>query len=545
MTSTPILADTQTPSTICDEDIDEKFAQIIATEWPKLEGRQTPNSLAYTPGDVQLGLKAAELARRSSSHIRAMPWQSWSLERIMSKSADGTWTHPECCLIVPRQNGKSLILSIRVLYGLYKLGENIVFTAQQWETAKSLWKRTWAIVKSTPWLRELVESKTCSQGRGTIVLKSGAQVVFTTRSKDAGRGLDVVDLEIYDEAYDLTEADMAALSPTKMAANDPQTIYTSSAVNQDQHPNGAVLAAVRERGLAGEEGLFFAEWMAADGLDRADHETWRWANPSFGVIQTVKKLTAELRKFSTEAGKKSFDVEYLGRGDWPRLSSDIETWSVITEGTWRALHDPAPALIGPVAISIDRTMDGSLWVIAAAQRTEAGRIHVEVGYCQAGTHEQILTLLLAVVGAWNPCVIATDSKSHATVLEPHLITAQLELIKMTTNQMATSCRAFVDDADDKVISHSNQKVLNDSVEGAVERTLPGGDFVFDKRAEAIVAPLNAAQIARWALLTFGSRIPGKTATPKVEDPLDSIGRWSSGRTYETEANQFDALTAGF
>lgn len=545
MTSTPVLADTEIPSTICDEDIDEKFAQIIATEWPKLEGRQTPNSLAYTPGDVHLGLKAAELARRSSSRIRAMPWQAWSLERIMSKSADGTWTHPECCLIVPRQNGKSLILSIRVLYGLYKLGENIVFTAQQWETAKSLWKRTWAIVKSTPWLRELVESKTCSQGRGTIVLKSGAQVVFTTRSKDAGRGLDTVDLEIYDEAYDLTEADMAALSPTKMAAEDPQTIYTSSAVNQDQHPNGAVLAAVRERGLAGEEGLFFAEWMAPDGLDRTDHETWRWANPSFGVIQTVKKLTAELRKFSTEAGKKSFDVEYLGRGDWPKLASDVPTWTVVGRTAWHDLHDEAPALTGPVAVSIDRTMDGSLWVIAAAQRTELGRIHVEIGYYQAGTHEQILLLLLAVVAAWNPCVIATDSRSHAAVLEPHLTAAGLELIKMTTNQMATSCRAFVDDAEGAVISHSNQRALNDSVEGAVERTLPGGDFVFDKRADAIVAPLNAAQIARWGLLTFGSRVSTKTAAPKVEQSLDSIGAWSGSRGYETDVSQFDALAAGF
>ena len=163
-----------TPSTICDEDIDAKFAEIIAAEWPKLEGRQTPNSLAYTPGDVELGRKAVELARRSASRIRAMPWQSWSLERIMSKDPDGTWTHPECCLIVPRQNGKSLILSLRVLYGLFKLGEKIVFSAQQWETAKSLWKRTWNIVKTTPWMLKRVESKTCSQGRGTIGPAAGA-----------------------------------------------------------------------------------------------------------------------------------------------------------------------------------------------------------------------------------------------------------------------------------------------------------------------------------------------------------------------------------
>nr|WP_020794747.1 terminase large subunit [Gordonia sp. NB41Y] len=299
-----------TSSAVSDFDVDAAFADIIAKEWPNLEGRQTPNSLCFSPGNLELGAKACELARRAG-RIRSMPWQSWSLGQIMSKAPDGTWVHPECCLIVPRQNGKSLILTIRVLYGLFKLGEKIIFSAQQWETAKSLWKRTWAIVKTTPSLQRLVESHTCSQGRGTIILASGAEVVFTTRSANAGRGLDKVDLVIYDEAYDLTEADMAALSPTKMAADDPQTIYTSSAVNQEQHPNGQVLAAVRRRMIACEEGLFGAEWMAPETMDRGDPKTWRWANPAFGVIQTVKKLMAEFKAMTTAPGQKSFDVEYL------------------------------------------------------------------------------------------------------------------------------------------------------------------------------------------------------------------------------------------
>ena len=58
----------------------------------------------------------------------------------------------------------------------------------------------------------------------TIDLANGARVVFTTRSANAGRGLERTDLIIYDEAYDLTEADMAALSPTAPTLPMEQTI---------------------------------------------------------------------------------------------------------------------------------------------------------------------------------------------------------------------------------------------------------------------------------------------------------------------------------
>ncbi|ORL01556.1 hypothetical protein [Prescottella equi] len=509
-----------TPSTICDEDIDAKFGEIIAAEWPKLEGRQTPNSLAYTPGDVALGLKAVELAKRSASRIRAMPWQSWSLERIMSKAADGTWTHPECCLIVPRQNGKSLILSLRVLYGLFKLGEKIVFSAQQWETAKALWKRTWAIVKTTPWMRKHVESHTCSQGRGTIVLASGAEVVFTTRSANAGRGLDRVDLEIYDEAYDLTEADMAALSPTKMNSDDPQTIYTSSAVNQDQHPNGQVLAAVRQRGHEGEEGLFFAEYMAPEELDRADPQTWRWANPSFGVIQTDKKLAAELRKFSTDAGKKSFDVEYLGRGDWPGAVD--ETPAVIEAEHWNTMTNPTPERVGPISLAVDATPNAEWWTVAAAQRTSNGRIHLEVGFHKQVPRADVVEYLVSLVRRWKPCALVIDRKSPAMILVPELLAAKIEPETTTAPQMVTACTGFYNDATHGDLSHVGDEVLAAAIAGATQRNVTGGGWAWNRTTNAVISPLVAATLARWGLMEFGA-----LAAPPKQMPTQKSARTRS------------------
>jgi len=490
-----------TPSTISDVDLDEKFREIIEAEWPKLTGRQTPDALLYTEGDITLGLKAAELGRRSASRIRSMPWQSWSLEQILARNPDGTWTHPECCLIVPRQNGKSLILMLRVLYGLFKLGEKIVFSAHQWQTAKALWKRTWTIIKTTRWMLKHVVGKTCSQGRGTIELDTGAEVVFTTRSAHAGRGLDVIDLEIYDEAYDLTEADMAALSPTKMNAADPQTIYTSSAVNQDDHPNGEVLAAVRRRGReAVESGLFFAEWMAANG-DRGDPETWRRATPSYGVIATEKKLGDEFRKFSTPRGRKVFDVEYLGRGDWP--ADPDETAAVIDRKVWADMTDTSPRLRGQIALALDLSRDRKWWAIGAAQATTDGRKHLEVGYYRTATHAEVVSYVLAVITAWDPCALVIDRKSLAAVIVPKLLAAGVEPELVGAPQLAVAYGLFYDGALAGELSHTGQKILTDGVEAASTRELPGGDTVWANATP----PLMVATWALWGLETFGIEKP--------------------------------------
>lgn len=526
-----------TPSTVSEVDLDEAFREIIEREWPKLTGRQTPDALLYTEGDNTLGIKAAELGHRSASRIRTMPWQSWSLEKILAKNPDNTWTHPECCLIVPRQQGKSLILSLRVLYGLFKLGEIIVFTAHQWRTAESLWKRTYQIVKSTPWMAKHVASKTCSQGRGTIVLHSGAEVVFTTRSAHAGRGLDRVDLEIYDEAYDLTEADMAALSPTKLAAPDPQTIYTSSAVNAEQHHNGHVLAAVRRRGREGiEAGLFFAEWMAATG-DRTHPDTWRMAEPSFGVIAKVSTLENELRRFSTPAGRKSFDCEYLGRGDWP--ADQDETAPAIDPEVWARMKDTAPRLRGQIALSIAQSKDRSWWVIGAAQATTEGRKHLEIGYFRRANHVEVVSYVLAVIAAWDPCVLVIDRKDNAAVIVPKLIAAGVEPELVGAAEYAVAYGLFYDGALAHELSHTGQKILTDEIESGTTRELPGGDTVWAGAGP----PLLTATWALWGLETFGADKP-VPASPS-RGASTPVPHHRTGPTTVTTSDGIDVFATAF
>ncbi|NKV12594.1 hypothetical protein GS909_19895 [Rhodococcus hoagii] len=86
-------------------------------------------------GDTTLGEKASE-CHDTRIGSKPMPWQRDTLHALLTRSGDGTWTHPDVHHL-PRQNGKSLILTLRILYGLFKLGETIIFTAQRWTTART------------------------------------------------------------------------------------------------------------------------------------------------------------------------------------------------------------------------------------------------------------------------------------------------------------------------------------------------------------------------------------------------------------------------
>jgi len=101
--------------------------------------------------------------------------------------------------------------------------------------------------------------------------------------------------------------------------------------------------------------------------------------------------------------------------------------------------------------------------------------------------------------------------------------------------MVTACARFYDYSVSAVLSHTEQPVMTNALENAVKRTLPRGDWAWNTQADAVIAPLVAATLARWALLTFGSRVSTQKAVdPAFEEPVDA-----------NSFDEFDALSAAF
>ena len=483
---------------------------------PRLTGRQEPADESWFDGDEDDGDRAARLGARIG--LKPFPFQWVALRKILSRRDDGLWTHPDGLLIATRQSGKSEILVLRMLFGALILGETTVYSAQRWATAESIYRRLKAVIESRPSLAaRLVCDPTCSSSRAVFEFRNGARIALGVRSGDLGRGLDRLDLVIFDEAYNLTEVEVSALAGAQLSSPNAQTLYTSTAAVWEKHPNCQVLNDLRRLGQQRQPDLYFAEWGAPAELERDDPETWRLASPSFGVIQKERDVRRMLAKSTTPAARSLFDADVLGWGDWPPDESALG--AVIAADVWEALADPAPELVGPIALAVDRSPDRKQWAIAAAQRTTNGRVHVEIGPYQGDwTNTQVVAKLVDVVSEWDPAVLAIDARSSAAVVTSTLAEAGIEAEVTSAAQLALACGGFLDDYEQGRLSHSDQAVLNASAVSAVKRDLPSG-FAWnrDKRTGGSVTALMAATLAHYSLLAFTSAAPRKrTLAPMME-----------------------------
>ena len=488
---------------------------------PNLElfGAQEPRIRSVPRAKQSLGDAAVELA--ASFGLFLDPWQQLVLRDSLQVSdkpdRNGVrrWRTFETGLCVGRQNGKGAILEARELAGALLFGEKlIVHSAHEFKTAKEAMRRLEML------LAQAGEPYRANRSHGEESLElrnTGARVMFQTRTKAAGRGLSG-DLIILDEAMILSSDAVGALLPTLSARPNPQLWYTGSAVDQAVHANGLVFASVRERGLAGDDdSLCWLEWSCDSEADLDDPRQWCVANPGIGYRITVEHVRSERRALLHQP--RVFAVERCGVGDWPSLS---EGESEIAAAAWDECKVDDPVLTGARTVAVHRSRDRRFWSVAAAQRLADNRVHVEIGPVFEGSHTDVAEYLVDRVGAWNPVALVIDRRSAAMVLEPLLLDAGIEPTVTNSVDLALACGGFLDDVLAGRVTHSGQQVLSQAMGCARKRDLPGGGFAWDEGSDGVAtAPLVAATLAHWSLVSFVKPPAGGRSAPVVESVKDS------------------------
>lgn len=486
------------------DDYNAEFADIIAREWPELQGRQSPQTLICSDGgDFTHSRKALTLAGRFG--IKLMPWQRRQVMLALAVDADGRWLHPDVVLLCPRQNGKSLILEVVILYRLFVLNHQIVFTAHQWKTAKSIRNRIWRKIKAREWAQRRLVRNTASAGEAEMETAGGGKIQFTTRSNDAGRGFDQIDLLLLDEAYNLDSGELDAMAPTQLAAEDPQTFYTSSAVNSDKHVKGEELSKVRDRAVSGEaEFMLFSEFCAPEGMDPNDPETWKLANPSYGVVATFKKTTSLKHKL-TAIG---FEVEILGWGRWFDLSEQVgDDEHVIKPDIWQKLSSGSPEISGDSTVAIEVTPNGENVGMVSAQRTANDGAHLSLNQMIDFDRDEVVAASVSAVAKNDPIAFAVDPIGQVSTLIDLLRKKHIAPEKLTGGQVAAAFELFLRLIAEGKISHDGEQRWLDALEVVKARE---GKFRCFDRFSGDVTVLIAASIAVWALQEY--EIP-ETAPP--------------------------------
>lgn len=510
---TEALKEKQTRS-LTSDDYNARFREMLDSEFPELTGRQDPEHLVCCRGgDFTHGEKALKLAK--SFGITPMPWQREQVMLALATDEEGHWLHPDVVLICPRQNGKSLILEIIVLYRMFVLNHQIVFTAHQWKTAKSIRNRLWKRIKSRPWAARRLVRNTASAGEAEMEVESGGKVQFSTRSNDFGRGFDEIDLLLLDEAYNLDSGELDAVAPIQLAAKDPQTYYTSSAVNELKHPKGEELSKVRAAALAGEaEGMLFAEFMAPEGMNPEDPATWPWANPSYGVIATEKKI----RSLKNKLSDTGFEVEMLGWGRWYKVAGEGAEATIIDLGEWSANVVSSLERPGDSCLAMDTTPDGSRVGMVAAI-ADGDRVHVMVSPVDAFTRDEVVSSAQRTVELNDPVAVVLDPGGPASTLVDPLESVGIAPEKLNGTQVSQAYELFLRLIEEGKVTNDGDPRWAVEIAAAQERS-KGGRFRSWDRYASQVPVLVAASLAVWGLQEFG--IP--VVKPEVKKDKRFVGR---------------------
>lgn len=476
-----------------------------------LKGSQRPRLENYPLYATSAGDDAIDLA--AVAGIDLDEWQQYVLRNSLGEKANGKWTAFEVALIVPRQNGKNIILEARELAGLFLFGERrIVHTAHEFRAVSEAFNNMRNRLRDCPELMQYVEGyetgmperripgiKT-AHGFESITLNNGNTIKYMTRTEKAGLGSGC-DLLVYDEAFAVTEEQLAATMPTLSARTltaNPQIWFTSSAGRL----SSTVLERVRNRGIDGsDKRLAFFEWSASEDALIDDEQAWAQANPALGVRIDVEYVRHEREDMDTE----KFLRERMGL--W---ASEQEDPPVIPAENWAACLDPQ-SRVGPRCVfALDVKPNREMSTIAVASMRADGKVHVEVVERDHGT-AWVARRMSELVAKFPGARLVVDAGSAAGALQPELKRARIPLMLVGMREYAQACGVFFDAVMQGDVRHIGQEPLDEAIEAA--RVKPMGESLWKwqrKHLISDISPLVACSLAYLGADRYGRVVPEET-----------------------------------
>lgn len=490
--------------------------------------------------DTSLGFEAIEAAKIAGRHLH--PWQEFFLIHSL-ELAPGSFSHDEfprlrfktVLLLVSRQNGKSFIMSTRLLWRMLMWDGPevepplILGAAHKLGAAEEILDlSTKALQRSAA--RKYIAHKSNVNGNKYLELSNGSRYKCEAASDDGGRGLSVTDLAFDELRQQRDWESWSALTNTTNARFSSQVIAVSNAGTA----KSAVLRGLRKQGLdriadweqyvvagimGAEEfanshdttlGLF--EWSAPDGCDIWDRDGWAQSNPSMGyedehgVAYVTEEMLASKAALVGAQGEEGvpehvFRTENLCQ--W--VTADIE--SVFGEGVWDSGTDPDSDIAdsSPRFLSVDVSRDRQMAYISGAGYRDDDQPHVQVLEMRAGPEWVVPFLEKNYKASGASGVVIQGRGAPASSLIDHLEAAGIPVVRCEGTDLGASHGRFFDAVVAGRVFHSPQPVLDAAARDGQMRPL-GDVSIWDRGKSPVdVAPLIACAQALWGLEVSGLR----------------------------------------
>jgi hypothetical protein len=447
------------------------------------------------------------------------PEQRLAVDAMLSYGPGGKWVALEEAIVESRQNGKTTNIVLPVaLFDLFMLPpDRVVWTAHVFKTARDAFDDFVVCIETAPELSRRVKNISYGNGEEAIELHSGATLEFLARHKGGGRGLGGKRV-VMDEGLFLSPLTMSSLLPVLSARPNPQIMYASSAgVATSEYLRG-----IRDRGRKGRDpSLIYLEWCSPEGGcaagDDCDHalerdgcaldneDNWRMANHSLDRRITREYVRSERRALAKTP--LEFARERCGWWDAPAAKAAI----IIPLDVWQEQLLPVEPQGAPAGFAVDMTPDRQ-WTSIGVFSDDCAEIELEDGRPVAGVVDLVehrhgnKWLLESCKALWQTHrkPFAIDPKGPAASEIATLREAGIEVVEPGPADLASASADLHDGfVDDRTLFHTGRPELDAAMEGAIKRNI-GDGFAYDRKKGAVISPLYAVTLAKWAASQAGA-----------------------------------------
>jgi hypothetical protein len=417
-------------------------------------------------------------------------FQVWCICGILSTNETARLCVTIALLIMPRQNGKNVILEVIELYCFFVLGWfAILHTAHLDDTTTAHMERLQSVIEADEELNAISKFYTGSGKNRLKRLDTGAEIRFMTRTKKRGRGRSPR-LIVFDEALVLDDEGMAATVPSvsaqSMRPDPPLMIFTSSAPEEYSE----VLLRLRDAAAAGSSpSMWMAEWSSKPGINIADVAEWYSNNPALGM-RISEDFIRESEFLVLSAAK--FGTERLG------IVPDNINRELVPAATWALACNPKAKASGRLVYAVEISQDRD-WSALAVGGSNG---HVELGQYEPGTNWVKARLISLCIRSGAPAAI--DPRGPAGALIGDLQSAGVVVLELNGQSVMEACGNFYDALADapKDLTIRTHGALDSAVKAATRQQV-GDVWRWGRRGEVDTSPLMAITLAWAAARTQG------------------------------------------
>jgi phage terminase large subunit-like protein len=222
-----------------------------------------------------------------------MPYQKFVLNQMLMVNKKNQYRIKTALLLISRQNGKSHLGRVRIIWGMFYGGEKklIIMSANR-ATSLMLFREIAWIIESTPELKAMTKAIRYANGGERIELLNGATLDVISDNSSSPRGR-TADFLWIDEIREISEDGYKAAVPVTRARANAQTFLTS---NAGDHFSSVLNGLIERAKDYPPETFGYYEYSAPQYCKIDITSDWFWrnavapSNPALGYIITKDSI---------------------------------------------------------------------------------------------------------------------------------------------------------------------------------------------------------------------------------------------------------------